>query len=151
MFTQNKIYLVEEINYFSIINFNNFIIASPPRHRFWNLVIDQLEKNFKNRWVFRCSYILFSAGPGILHQVYNRYIPKKDIYILPKEKFNPCDICGNCNLSNSYIVHYGHAAWTIGMESYYMYFYCKRKVIGVIICIIVCIIFLLIIIKCATL
>lgn len=125
VFTDNKVYLVEDVN--GVCKFNNFLIASPPKHKFWLHIFKLLIKNYKKQWYdMRGLYILNSTGPGLLTQAYDSYDKKEDIDMLSKELFNPCDACGNCLNSNSYIVHNGHATWTKFHEKYYMKIYCNR-------------------------
>ena len=127
LFTEDKVYLVEESNSMNTLKFNNFLMASPKGHPFWLHIFDKLKENYDNRWYLRFLYILNSAGPGMVVSAYDSYKEKDKIIILPKDLFNPCDVCGTCNLSKSYIVHQGHATWTNGLEEYYMYIYCHRS------------------------
>ena len=136
-FNDDKIYLTQESNSNTPNKFNNFLMVSPPKHRFWLHVFNALKNNSESMWniitdsfgkVGRMRFldILNSAGPGMLTNAYKTYEHKDDIIILPKELFNPCDACGNCTFKNNYIVHMGDAKWTKGHERIIVLIYCYR-------------------------
>lgn len=128
----DKIFIVEDVNKILSYSFNNFIIASPPKHRFWETVMDQLVKNRTKKSLFSKSLtVLNSTGPGLLEVSYSFYVRlgpdrEKEFVILPKEKFNPCDICGKRYDDDPYIIHKSKASWSNRSERFYGSILCSK-------------------------
>lgn len=116
-FKENKLYFVRDVNVLSPIGFTNFIMASPPKHKFWLTVFDELEKKkSKLAWLSNDFHVLYSTGPGLVESAYSNYMkanPDNDDFVfMPTSEFNPCDMCGTCVDSNAYINHESHAMWS---------------------------------------
>lgn len=139
----NKVYLVQDSNSLNPIKFNNFFMASPAGHPFWEVVFQKLIENFDKRWYHNdFFFVLYSTGPGMLTQAYNRYVFPSEISMLSPSEFNPCDACGKCSISNAYIIHDGTGLWTATADSILRWVYCNLQHIVLIIFLILFLIFL---------
>tara|TARA_Y100000385_G_scaffold289989_1_gene361332 strand:- start:802 stop:1494 length:693 start_codon:yes stop_codon:yes gene_type:complete len=86
----------------------NSLMASSKRHPFWQkIIIDMIDNKKKKIYQNHHLYIMQSTGPYLITNSIKSY-NGSDLYILPKEIFNPCDICNkNCdNLHNDKIYCY---------------------------------------------
>lgn len=111
-FNEAKVYIVAEMNQILPFTFNNFLLASPPKHRFWWTVFDLLHTD-KTAWHhFRSLHILYSTGPGLIEKAYLVYDHKEHFVILSKDKFNPCNACGTCiPKPQAFVTHHSKATW----------------------------------------
>ncbi len=147
IFTEDKIYLVQEINAIPY-SFNNFLMASPKKHKFWLTVFDKFKENYNSFWFFKTMHVLQSTGPGLLDTAYYAYKNKNYFIILPNELFNPCNVCGNClDTSNIYIQHNSNNTWTTRYDQVYLMLLCKRYYIITIIITISLIVFFIYLVK----
>jgi len=85
----------------------NSLMSSPRNHPFWNEVFRELMSTYS----YYKSSVLDATGPRMLDRVYERYEPKKFIYVLPKDLFNPNPNPDQSPSSNVYSKHYYTAVW----------------------------------------
>ena len=83
--------------------FTNSLMASSKEHPFWQKIIIEMINN-KEKKIYQSHhlYIMQSTGPYLITNCVRNY-KGNDLYILPKNIFNPCDICNkNCeNISKN--------------------------------------------------
>lgn len=136
-FDLDKVYLVEETSCISPYKFNNFLIGSPQKHPFWLYVFKELEESMVNMQNFDTMHILESSGPGVVQRAYEKYCfrnSNEDFHILPKELFNPCDVCGNMSSSvnSAYLVHESNVSWSESAK-FMAFFMCNKTIIIIIV------------------
>lgn len=110
---EDKVNLVEDVNQMSFYKLNNFFMASPKNHPFWLHVFIQLLKSYNNFLYHKSMHIMESTGPGMLDKAFESYPYQNNINVLSKDIYNPCDKCGNCIKSDSYILHSHDAGWIV--------------------------------------
>lgn len=98
----------------------NSILASQPRHPFWEILLNTISKQISNLPEYISEdTVLNTTGPGMITNVYNSLASKEkiDIYIPPRLLFNPpipnskkeYDTLKLNNLS--YGIHYCYGSW----------------------------------------
>lgn len=142
---EEKVYLIEEASKFTPYKFNNCFIASTPKHPFWKIVFDTLKiKVDSSKLPF--VGVMSSTGPGMLQEAYNSCDEetKNKIEILPREKFNPCNGCGECSDAEVYIKHKSRMDWTNKFEGIVRIWWCHPKTsIGILLFIVIIILILI--------
>jgi len=76
-----------------------------------------LQKNKNVNTTNRAITILKSAGPFALEEAFDACPKESKPFILQKRLFNPCNLCGSCDISESYIIHDSDKKWTTNFES----------------------------------
>lgn len=95
----------------------NSLMGSTKNHAFWHIVMLELVKNEEKKWYHHISisnhwYIMQSTGPHLITRCSKKY-KENDIYILPKNIFNPCNVCQKtCNINkNIYCYTINSRSW----------------------------------------
>lgn len=87
--------------------FQNSLMASPPRHPFWNEVFREL---MSSTYDYYKNSVLDATGPRMLDRVIER--TNTHIYKLPTEQYNPKPSSINYNNTDTlYSRHYYTAVW----------------------------------------
>lgn len=115
---QYSIVLPRESEDFSPIYLGNSIIASEPKHEFWQILLNNIANTIpKLSEYIDEETVINTTGPGMVTKVYNSIINKFNIYIPPRYFFNPPipknKISYN-KLKNekvSYGIHYCYGSW----------------------------------------
>lgn len=101
----DKVSIVES-SYRETETYQNSLMASPPRHPFWNEVFRELHSTYD----YYKESVLDATGPRMLDRVIER--TKTPIYVLPAFQYNPrpSSLSFN-NTQNLYTRHYYTAVW----------------------------------------
>lgn len=117
----------------------NSLMVSEKDRPFWMEAIKATYKVPKN------SSVVHSTGPKFLQKIYNPN--KHNVFILPKEKFNPSvNICRThtCKTSQCFAIHHHQASWlmTKACRKVVEVLFCSKKVILAIIILVIIILVL---------
>jgi len=129
LFNENKVYLVQDSNYskyFSITGkFNNFFMVSNPKNPFWLILHSVLVQNKNVTAMTRATIILESTGLYALEKAFDACPEQIKPLVLDKKFFNPCNLCNECDISQSYIIHDSDKKWTTIFEKTSVWLYCN--------------------------
>lgn len=109
-------------------------MASSKKHPFWKIVFSEMIKNKEKKFYqVHHLYIMQSTGPSLITVCYNKYKNNKynDIYTLPKNIFNPCNLCEKkCKIKNkTYCYTVNAGSWNNLDSKIINFIYCNFKII----------------------
>ena len=140
-FKKYGIYILESAHF----GLTNSLMASSKNHPFWKIVFTEMVKQKKKKFYqTHHLYIMQSTGPSLITNCYNIYkkehIKNNDIYLIPKELFNPCNVCEkNCKITKKIYCYTINASSWHKLDSKIMnFFFCHYN--KIILCIIIAII-----------
>ena len=140
-FREEKVYLLESAH----MGLSNAIMASPQKHPFWKNVFSELIKN-KDRQIYQTYhfYILQSTGPLFITNCYKKYKKSDDVQIIPKQMFNPCDICQETCDGKKEIYCYTiySSSWHKLDSRILNAIFCNWKLTLISVCLVLCLLFL---------
>ncbi len=126
-FNKKGVYILESSHY----GLTNAFMASSKNHPFWKNVMEELMKNNKKK-IYQTYhiYIMQSTGPYLITQSFKKY-KNNDTYIIPKNLFNPCNVCSNnCKQNkNTYCYTRNSSSWHKLDSKIFNYIYCYSKII----------------------
>lgn len=104
---QDKVSIVES-SYRETEKYQNSLMASPPKHPFWNEVFRELMSTYD----YYQKSVLDATGPRMLDRVIER--TNTPIHVLPASHYNPRPSTDNYkNTENLYSRHYYTAVWVL--------------------------------------
>lgn len=134
------LYLVQTPNSYKH-NVSNSLMYSKPKHMFWKHVFLELELKKDNNYYTRHLTIIFTTGPGILNNVFDRKKYRYNLQSYPYKLFHPYGI-GDIKLelknNNSYYaIHLGKGSWEKKDSKLLLFFYKEWRIVIVILFILV--------------
>ena len=135
-FKKKGVYLAESSHF----GLTNALMASSKNHPFWKKVFSEMVKNRQKKFYqIHHLYMMQSTGPLLITNCYNKY-KTSDIYIIPKELFNPCNVCTKkCKITNEMYCYTSNSSSWHKLDSKIINFvYCNYKIIVLCIVIITC-------------
>ena len=87
---QYNLVLPRESDDYKPLYLGNSLLASIPKHPFWEYTINVLIKNIENISTYIDEEdVINISGPGLITRTYHSFKEKDKIYIPPREHFNP--------------------------------------------------------------
>ena len=132
-FKKQGVYLLESAHF----GITNAFMASSKNHPFWKSVMEEQIKNKEQKFYQTPHlYIMQSTGPLLITNCVKKY-KNNDIYVLSKNIFNPCNVCGNCKSNNLYCYTLHSKSWNKLDSQIINYIYCNYKTIALCILIVI--------------
>ena len=130
----NDVYFVETPNTLSNEeSVSNSLIYSKRKHPFWEFLFEELMEKQNNIYLSRHFTIMFTTGPCMIANVYNRYKYKLRLKSLPWKRFHPYgindDVMKLKDNPDIYAIHLGKGSWEENDSRFWLFIYKEWRIL----------------------